>query len=82
MSIPDHPCANFQTLLRAAAGGHLALMECSDAVTHAPRYVICAVGRDKGDYVLTPFGQLSEGNHFETYVPLDTSDEGGAMASS
>ena len=82
MSIPDHARTNFQTLLRAAAGGHLALMECSDAVSHAPSYVICAVGRDKGDYVFTPFGHLSEGNPFEAYVPPNTSDEGGAMASS
>ena len=48
MSIPDHARANFQTLLRAAADGNLALMECIDAVTGEPRYVICAVGRDEG----------------------------------
>src|SRR5579883_2553312 len=33
MSIPDHARANFATLLRAAADGNVALMECSDAVT-------------------------------------------------
>jgi len=56
MSIPDHAGANFQTLLRAAAAGE-------------PRYVICAVDRDDGDYVLTPFGHLAPGNPYEAYVP-------------
>jgi hypothetical protein len=48
MSIPDHARANFQTLLRVAATGE-------------PRYVICAVARDGGDHVLTPFGHLAPG---------------------
>ncbi|ESX45262.1 hypothetical protein X758_32135 [Mesorhizobium sp. LSHC416B00] len=33
MSIPDHARSNFQTLLRAASDGNLALMECADAAT-------------------------------------------------
>jgi hypothetical protein len=49
MSIPDHISTNFDTLLRAASDGNLALMECSDAVTGEPRYVICAVGREGTD---------------------------------
>ena len=36
MSIPDYARTNFQTLLRAAADGNLALMECQDADTPAP----------------------------------------------
>ncbi|MDQ1157661.1 hypothetical protein QE385_001988 [Sphingomonas sp. SORGH_AS 950] len=51
MSIPAYARANFQTLLRAAEDGNLALMECADAQTGAMRYVICAVGKDNGDYV-------------------------------
>ena len=69
MSIPDHARANFRTLLRAAAAGDLALVECADAATGKPRYVICAVGRGDGDYVLTPFGHLAPGNPYEAYVP-------------
>ena len=69
MSIPDHARANFATLLRAAADGNLALMECADAVTSEPRYVICAVGRDGKDFVFTPFGHLADGNPFAAYVP-------------
>ena len=69
MSIPDHASKNFQTLLRAAEAGHLALMECADARTGEVRYVICAVDRDNDDYVVTPFGHLSEGNPYDAYVP-------------
>lgn len=71
MSIPDHARRNFQTLLRAAEAGHLALMECTDAVTGEPRYVIAAMGRDGSDYVMTPFGHLAEGNPYEAYIPPD-----------
>ncbi len=67
MSIPAYASANFQTLLRAAADGHLALMECADAATGEPRYVICAVGRDGTDF--TPFGHLADGNPYDAYAP-------------
>ena len=49
MSIPSHARSNFQTLLRAAGDGNLALMECLDAVTGSPRFVISAVGLEDGD---------------------------------
>ncbi|MBT2246398.1 hypothetical protein JQK15_23095 [Sphingobium sp. BHU LFT2] len=69
MAIPDYLSANFQTLLRAAEDGNLALMECQDAVSGDLRYVICGVGRDEDGYVMTPFGHMAEGNPFEAYVP-------------
>jgi hypothetical protein len=70
MAIPDAHRRNFETLRRAAAAGDLALMECADAKTGEPRYVICAVGRESnGDYVMTPFGHLHDGNPFEAYIP-------------
>ena len=69
MTIPDHARANFETLLRAAAVGNLALMECADALAGEPRYVICAVGRDGGDFVFMPFGHLADGNPFDAYLP-------------
>lgn len=74
MSIPDHARINFNTLLRAAGDGNLALMECLDAETREPRYVICAVGRSDGDFVFTPFGHLAAGNPFEAYLPPDPDD--------
>ena len=69
MSIPDHARANFETLLRAAADGNLALMECADARTGETRYVICAVGRDGAEFIFTPFGHLADGNPFDAYLP-------------
>jgi len=69
MAIPDYLRGNFNTLLRAAADGNLALMECKDAATGEPRYVLCAVGRKGGDYIMTPFGHLAEGNPYDAYIP-------------
>lgn len=77
MSIPTHASTNFQTLLRAAADGSLALMECRDAETGTPRYVICAVGRDNGDYVFTPFGHLADGDPYDAYLPPDPDNPDG-----
>ena len=81
MSIPSHARTNFQTLLRAAASGDLALMECTGAATGEPRYVICAVGREDGDFVFTPFGHLAEGNPYDAYLPPDPGDPGGYIRS-
>jgi hypothetical protein len=69
MSIPDHIRTNFNTLLRAASDGNLALMECTDTVTGEARYVVCAVGREGTDYVFTPFGHLTPGNPYDAYLP-------------
>ncbi len=71
MAIPDHARTNFSTLLRAAHDGNLALMECNDAVTGEPRYVICAVGRDRRGIIMTPFGHLADGNPYDAYLPPD-----------
>lgn len=71
MTIPDHARTNFHTLLRAAADGNLALMECLDSRTGEPRYVLCAVGHDGTDRVFTPFGHLADGNPYDAYLPPD-----------
>ncbi|MBP7339659.1 DUF6117 family protein [Niveispirillum sp.] len=71
MAIPDHARANFSTLLRAAHDGNLALMECNDAVTGEPRYVIWALGRDQRGIIMTPFGHLADGNLYDAYLPPD-----------
>ena len=69
MAIPDHARANFETLLQAAQAGDLALLECTEVASGETRYVLCAVGRDTGDYVMTPFGHLAPGNPYEAYTP-------------
>jgi hypothetical protein len=70
MAIPDTYSRNFETLLRAAGDGNLALLECTDTVTGAPRYVLCAVAPDDDTtVVMTPFGHLAEGNPYDAYQP-------------
>ena len=80
MAIPDYARTNFNTLLRAVASGDLALLECTDAATGEPRYVLCAVGRDSGDYVMTPFGHLAPGNPYDAYLPPETSSGASSAA--
>ncbi|GGB11635.1 hypothetical protein GCM10011491_44410 [Brucella endophytica] len=79
MAIPEHARRNFNTLLRAAHDGNLALMECLDAVTGQARYVLCAVGHDGTDYMFTRFGHLAPGNPYEAYLPPDPNDPTGFM---
>ncbi len=69
MAIPDYARSNFETLVEAAKAGDLALMECTEVGSGETRYVLCAVGRDEGDYVMTPFGHLAPGNPCDAYVP-------------
>ena len=69
MAIPSHARTNFQTLLRAAASGDLALVECLDVDTREPRYVLAAIARDGEEYAITPFGHLAPANPFDTYLP-------------
>jgi len=81
MAIPDPVRTNFNTLLRAAGDGNLALMECLDAETREVRYVLCAVGREAGEYVFTPFGHLADGNPYDAYLPPDPADPAGFLES-
>ena len=70
MSIPKHIRDNYTTMLAAAASGDLALLECKDAITGEPRYVVCAVNTKEGDYLFVPFGHMeSEMNPYDRYLP-------------
>lgn len=66
--LPGH-VSNFETLKRAAAAGDLALVECQDAETGEYRAVLCAISKQKGEFVMTPFGHLAPGNPYEAYTP-------------
>ena len=80
MAIPKPHRRNFETLLRTAADGNLALLECTDTTSGEPRYVICAVGRERGDFIMTPFGHLHDGDPYAAYFPPD--DDHGATPKS
>jgi hypothetical protein len=69
MAIPEHTRTNFDTLVRAAQAGDLALIECTAADSGEPRYVLCAVGGTNTAFVITPFGHLAPGNPYDAYIP-------------
>ena len=74
MASPQPDRTTFDTLLRAAADGNLALLECADARTGEPRYVLCAVAFDGASYCMTPFGHLADDDPFALYRPPEGAD--------
>jgi hypothetical protein len=66
-----------QHIVRGAACGDLALVECGDAVTGEPRYVLCALVRHGRDDAITPFGHFAPDNPHEAYKPPGTSSDTG-----
>lgn len=60
---------NFDTLARAFALGHVALMECTDAATGKPVAVLCAVERHGDEVEMKPFAKMFEGNPYEQVFP-------------
>ena len=71
MAISQGYKRNFDTLQRVFRDEAAALLECTDAVTGKPVMVICAVVQDDGggDYVITPFAKLFDGNPYEEVNP-------------
>jgi Family of unknown function (DUF6117) len=43
---------------------------------------LCAVGWQDGEYLMTPFGHLADGNPYEMYVPPDSGPEEAAPRAS
>jgi len=68
MALKKGDRANFNTLLKAAQAGHLALVESQDAVTGEYRAVLTAIVFDGSEYHVTPFGHLATGNPYEQYA--------------
>lgn len=69
MAIPKGYKANFETLKRAFKNGDVALMECTDKVTGKPVYVICTVGRENSEYVMSPVAKMFDGNPYDELNP-------------
>jgi len=75
-ALAAHHRANFQTLLRAAENGHLALMSCLDAATGEPRAVLAAANfHEDGSVEFVPFGHLAAGNPYDAYLPPESEPE-------
>jgi Family of unknown function (DUF6117) len=70
MAIPIGHKANFDTLRRVFRDNAAALLECTDATTGKPVTVVCAVVQEEdGNYVMTPFAKLFDGNPYEEVIP-------------
>ena len=62
--------ANFETLLRAAAAGDLALLDCHSVASGAEMPVICAANRSPdGGVEFVPLATLFQDNPYETVSP-------------
>lgn len=60
---------NFDTLKRAFANGHVALLECTFKTTGEAVAVICAMERRDDEIGLVPFALMMNGNPYEILVP-------------
>jgi hypothetical protein len=71
MSIPGGHKLNFNTMLRAAQDGQLALMECTDQQGQ-PAYVVCMVNppdEEHGEIEMVPVARLFNGNPYDEVNP-------------
>ncbi len=71
--INDHEKTNFNTLLRAADNGDLALVETTRKKGGARVLLLCAMNRDEdGIWRPVPLAELVRGNPFKIYkAPMD-----------
>lgn len=67
-ALPNWAKTNFDTLLRAAARGDLALIDCTDKDGNQVP-AVCAVLRVKDEYLITPIARLLEGNPYNELFP-------------
>lgn len=69
MKIEEHHKANFNTLLRAANDGNLALLDVLDTQTGKPARALCAVEHDGKSYTFVPLATMIEDDPYERYAP-------------
>ena len=69
MAIQKGDKRNFDTLLKAAKHGELALLECQDSSSGEARSVICAVNRDGEGFEFVPLAKLFSGNPYDEVTP-------------
>lgn len=78
---PERPAKahseNLDTIIRAAKSGDLAAMECILKGTGERVAVLTAVGRtEAGEYLMSPFAVLFNGNPYEMLYPPDPDNDG------
>jgi hypothetical protein len=71
--LSPHQCKNFDTLMRAARNGHVALSSVRRKDDESPVAAICAVSIVDGEYQLTPFAVMVDQDPFDLfYSPTET----------
>jgi hypothetical protein len=75
MAIEKGYKTNFETLQRAFANGDAALVETTRKGTDEKVVLICAIGRDGEEFVISPFAEMCNGDPFELYE-APVKDEG------
>lgn len=63
--------ANYDTLLRAAINGDLALVDLRRKSDGKSVAGLCAIGVDGGEFEIIPLAIMIEGNPFELFDPPD-----------
>ena len=66
---------NFATLLKAIQNGDFALVSSKRLSDGADVALICALGKDGEEILITPFAVMVEGNPYDSYEPPSTDDE-------
>lgn len=80
MALKEGDKANFRTLLRAARGNHLAVLETTRKADGSYVALLCAVVWNGTDYEITPFAEMLPGDPFEIYTdPSDAIAAGNVM---
>lgn len=67
--IPTYDRQNFDELCRAFVAGDVALMEVRRVADQTVVAAICAVSYIDGEYGVTPFAVMVEGNPFDLFDP-------------
>jgi hypothetical protein len=60
---------NFDTLKRAFSTGNIGLIEVTLKSTGEKLACVCAIVKNKGEYVVTPFALMMNGNPYELLEP-------------
>jgi hypothetical protein len=64
---------NFETLIRAAKNGDLALLDTQDKETGKRVIAVVAVGRNGEQYEMSPLAKMFDGDPYEELNPPDPS---------
>jgi len=71
---------NFNTLMKAAREGDLALLECQDAKTKEYVATICFVNQQNNEFEFVPVARMFFGNPYKCVIPPSLEESDGLIA--